>query len=441
MRAPSLTRKLVGTLVAGVVLAWLAAAAAGALVVRAELAEALDGALVETAQRLLPLALDAHLAAQAGEPERAERVRRAARVAPHAERIVYQLRDASGRVLLRSHEAPEDPLPAPLAPGFSEAEGLRLYTEAAISGTLFLQVAEPLGHRRDAMRAAGASLLAPLLVLAPLVLLAAHRLVRRSMRPVHALAAELQARDEDHLEPVTRRELPVELLPIAASVDRLLARLEAALASERALARAGAHELRTPLAAALAQAQQLLAELEPGPARERVARIEEQLRRLRRVVGQVLELARAERSPARPAGPTRCAPVLAMILEDLGRAGLPVGRIAVEGAPDELVAAIDPDAFALVLRNLLENALLHSEPGTPVRLVIEPPAALAIENEGPPLVADARSGAGPARREGAGLGLVIARAAARRSGARLELISPLAGRSGGVRARLELPRA
>lgn len=444
-RPASLTRRLSTTLLAAVTLAWLGAAAAGAWVIQHELDEALDGALQETAQRLLPLALDSLLALEGGEPEAAERVRRAARVAEHGERIVYQLRDAAGRVLLRSHEAPPEPFPAPLVRGFADVQELRVYTEPAISETLFVQVAEPRAHRRHALAWGVAFLIAPLLLLAPLAWLSARAAVGAALRPVRELAAAIAARDEHRLEPVGRADLPLELAPIAASVDRLLARLGSALASERAFARAGAHELRTPLAGALAQAQQLSAELEPGPVRERVARIEAAMLRLRRLVERVLELARAERPALRPERPVALATIVRLVLDDLERAGLACERIRIEGALGELAARIDPDAFALLLRNLLENALRHGDPAAPVVLAVEAPDRLAVRNEGPALPAELLAER-PARDrrangEGAGLGLVIARTAAERSGARLELISPLPGATGGVEARLVLPHS
>ncbi len=445
-RPASLVRRLTLTLSLAVGLAWLAAAAAGAWVIRRELAEALDGALQETAQRLLPLALDTLItleaAPEAGEEGRTQRVRRAARVAEHGERVVYQLRDAAGRVLLRSHEAPEAPFPVPLARGFAEGGGLRIYTEPAISETLFLQVAEPLAHRRDAALWASFLLLAPLLALLPALVLLARRVVRWTLRPVETLAAEIAVRDEHRLEPVGRPDLPRELAPIAASVDRLLARLGRALASERAFARAGAHELRTPLAGALAQAQRLAAELGPGPVRDRVVRIEAALARLRRLVEQVLDLARAERSASRPDAPVRLGPVLRLVLDDLGRAGLPVGRIALEGDPATLVGRIDPDAFALILRNLLENALRHGDPEGPVVLAVDAPGRVRIRNPGPALPPTLRADApapATAATGGTGLGLLIARTAAARSGARLALVSPLPGAAGGVEARIALP--
>jgi|DewCreStandDraft_4_1066084.scaffolds.fasta_scaffold00224_62 two-component system OmpR family sensor kinase len=446
-RPPSLVRRLTLTLSLAVGLAWLVAAAAGAWVIRLELAEALDGALVETAQRLLPLALDTVImlepAPGEGEEGRTQRVRRAARVAEHAERVVYQLRDAAGRVLLRSHEAPIEPFPAPLVRGFAEGGGLRIYTESAVSETLFLQVGEPVAHRADAALRASFLLFAPLLVLLPVVVLLARRLVRWSLRPVDALAAAIAARDEHRLEPVAGPDVPRELAPIAVSVDRLLTRLGSALASERAFARAGAHELRTPLAGALAQAQRLSAELGPGSVRDRVVRIEAALSRLRRLVEQVLDLARAERSANRPDEPIRLGPVLRLVLDDLARAGLPVGRIALEGDPAALAGRIDPDAFALILRNLLENALRHGDPAAPVVLAVETPGRLRIRNPGPALppslLAQPPAAAPSAAAAGTGLGLLIARTAAARSGARLELVSPLPGAAGGVEARIELP--
>ena len=281
------------------------------------------------------------------------------------------------------------------------------------------------------------------MLLAPLVWLSARAAARVSLRPVVELAGAIAGRDEHRSEPVARPDLPEELAPIAASVDRLLARLGAALASERAFARAGAHELRTPLAAALAQTQQLLYELEPGPWRERLERIEAALLRLRRLVEQVMALARAERPASRPERPVAREPVVRLVLDDLARAGLPVERVRIEGSLERLAARIDPDAFALVLRNLLENALRHGDPRAPVLLLVEAPDRLAVRNAGPPLPAD-MLGERPAgdRRpsgEGAGLGLLIARTAAERSGAGLELVSPLLDASGGVEARLALP--
>lgn len=446
-RPPSLVRRLTVALTLAVGLAWLAAAAAGAWVIHCELVEALDGALHETAQRLLPLALDTLItlesAAEAAEEGRTRRVRRAARVAEHGERVVYQLRDAAGRVLLRSHEAPEAPFPVPLVRGFAEARGLRVYTEPAVSETLFLQVAEPLAHRRDATRWASFLLLAPLMALLPILVILARLVVRRALRPVEALAAEIAVRDEHRLEPVGRPNLPSELVPIASAVDRLLARLGSALASERAFARAGAHELRTPLAGALAQTQQLAAELGPGPVRDRIVRIEAALARLRRLVEQVLDLARAERPASRPEAPVRLGPVVRLVLEDLGRAGLPVERIALAGDPAALIGRIDPDAFALILRNLLENALRHGDPAEAVELAVLPPGRIVIRNQGPALppslLAQPAAAARPVNSSGTGLGLVIARTAAARSGARLELVSPLPGAAGGVEAQIEFP--
>ena len=63
--------------------------------------------------------------------------------------------------------------------------------------------------------------------------------------------------------PVATEGLPDEIATVAASVNALIGRLRGALEAERSFTANSAHELRTPIAAALAQTQRLIAEL-PG---------------------------------------------------------------------------------------------------------------------------------------------------------------------------------
>ncbi|MEZ5855886.1 MAG: hypothetical protein R3D67_14510 [Hyphomicrobiaceae bacterium] len=74
---------------------------------------------------------------------------------------------------------------------------------------------------------------------------------------------EIEVRGRGNLAPVNATNLPTGGTPIAAAVDGLIARLEQALEAERSFTGNSAHELRTPIAAALAQIQRLIIEL-PG---------------------------------------------------------------------------------------------------------------------------------------------------------------------------------
>ena len=88
--------------------------------------------------------------------------------------------------------------------------------------------------------------------------------------------------------------LPSEIAPIADAVDRLIARLRQALEAERSFTGNSAHELRTPIAAALAQTQRLLAEMPDNAIRERARTVELALRELSRLSEKLLQLAKAE---------------------------------------------------------------------------------------------------------------------------------------------------
>ena len=64
-------------------------------------------------------------------------------VGPHKEYITYLVRDASGRVLLQSHDADPAAFSNILQPGFHDSSQLRLYTERAVQGTFFVTAADP----------------------------------------------------------------------------------------------------------------------------------------------------------------------------------------------------------------------------------------------------------------------------------------------------------
>ena len=291
-RPHSLQRRL-GLGLAGVVAAlWLAGAVAAGLALRGEIDEVFDSALQEVAQRILPLAyrevLDAEPATDGEAPGE-----RLPAVLPHAEAITYIVRDGDGRVLLRSHDADPAAFPA-LRPGFQETAQLRLYTESAVQGSLFVTAAENLTHRREATLEAAGMLLWPLALVLPLSQLGVWALVRIALRPVRALQGEIEARGHGNLSPVGTAGLPAEFAPVAGSVNRLIARLHRALAAERGFTANSAHELRTPVAAALAQTQRLVAELPDGPLRDRAGTVEAALRQLARLSEKLLQLAKAE---------------------------------------------------------------------------------------------------------------------------------------------------
>ncbi|WP_442582016.1 ATP-binding protein [Mesorhizobium sp. ASY16-5R] len=439
-----MTRRLMLWLTGSTILFWILAAGLGAFVMREEFDEAFDSSLQETAERLIPLVVD-----DLFQRDDLEEPRRVAGGADGDEYLTYQVRDASGAVLLHSHDAQPEPFDAPLRRGFSETATQRIYTADAVSGTIFLQVADNLAERREAMNEGLLSLLLPIVLLAPLSMLSIWYFVRRSLAPLGALRREIGARDGANLAPMAVDGLPVELQPINISVNRLLERLRTALEGEREFASNSAHELRTPIAGALAQTQRLIAELQPGPEQTRARAIETSLSELGHLTEKLLQLARADSGIGASKMPVDVSAVVELVAEDFRRRPDHAGRLRLnrDGISGDapLVRQVDADALGIILRNLIENALLHGDPDRPVHVTISADATLSVTNEGP--VVPAAQLAQLTRRfkrntssvQGSGLGLAIVDRLARQMGATLTLTSPARGREDGFEAQLRLP--
>ena len=398
-----------------------------------------DSALQETAQRLLPLAVleivnrEAESTAQHLAPIRA-----------HDELFTYIVRDASGAVLMKSHAADPGSFPAWSGTGFVQTATHRFYGEDTLQGSIRLTVAEPLAIRQQVMRGILMRQAAPLLLALPLTLVIVWIVVRLGLRGIRRFRNALATRDASELAPVPTEGLPAELLPVAQTLDRLLARLSAAFEAERSFAAHAAHELRTPLAGAIAQAQRIAQEAPGAQIEQRAAAIEETLKRLSRTAERLMQLARAEggRLKVEPAYDVR--PVLRLVIDDLRRSESTAQlRTSLPDTP--VLTDLDPDALAIVARNLIDNAVRHGSDAEAVQIELSPSGTLTISNACAPIAASdlahlterfTRMGT----QAGSGLGLAIVGAIAQRTGAWLQLASPAPGRSDGFCASVQLPR-
>ena len=114
MRSWSMSRRLVGILVVLIGGLWLVGVSIAAVSIRHEIDEVFDSALQETAQRLLPLALDDFYRHENDQEEEERELADPFPAEKHKEYLLYQIRNAQGHVLLRSHDAPIEPFSAPL---------------------------------------------------------------------------------------------------------------------------------------------------------------------------------------------------------------------------------------------------------------------------------------------------------------------------------------
>ena len=439
MRGPrSLSGQLMLWITATITLVWLVAVGFGALVMRDEFGEIYDSALQETAERLVPLVVDdLHHRGDIDDPQRIE----VTRSAPEETYLTYQVRDPAGRVLLHSHMAAVAPFDAPVKVGFWQSRTGRIYTAATADESIFVQVKDSSDERREAMTEGALALLLPVLLIVPVSIAAVWFVVRRVLAPVETLRAAIGGKDGGNLAAIETAGLPQELRPILRSVNLLLARLRAVLAAEREFTSNSAHELRTPIAGALAQTQLLLAELKDAPTKARAQQIEASLQKLARLTEKLLQLARAEAGIGVAETTFDVADVVAVVVTDFQRAAADGGRIRFSSrldgpAPREGAA----DAFAIVLRNLIENALLHGRAGEPVEIEVSAEGNVRISN-GAPRMSDEELAAvrkrfsrGKTAAAGSGLGLSIAARLLAQMGAGLVLTSPIPGRVDGFQA-------
>jgi two-component system OmpR family sensor kinase len=431
----SLQKTLGIGLTLGVTLLWLLGVTASGLVAQHEMNEVFDSALEETAQRILPLAVTDILNRENGSGNQI-----APAMKDHDEYLTYLVRNKQGNILLRSHDANPEVFGTTPKEGFSYTPTHRLYGVSAVSNTIFLEVAEPLAHRRESALEAGLALLLPLLVLIPVSLLGVWWIVRLSLRKVIDFQQDIESRGAGDLSPVAENQLPREFEPIAIAVNRLLERLHRALDSERSFTANSAHELRTPLATALAKVQRLKTRISDETLQHNVAEIEESLRSLSVLSGKLLELAKAEGGGALSQSPHDLVPILAMIVRDFEDQA--PGRIVLSLPECEVNSFLDPDAFAILVRNLIENALKHGSRREAVEICLKDNGTLRVCNGGdivpPDQLALLRNRFARSKTDasGSGLGLAIADAIAKGASMALHLRSPAIGRQDGFEAEL-----
>lgn len=420
-----------------VTLIWGAAAATTWQLLRREMNEVFDSALQETGQRILQLAVLDVL----GRDEEGI-TQHVTALDLHEEYFTYLVRDPQGRILLTSHRADPAQFPVFDTAGFHQTDSFRFYQESAVRSTITLTIAEPMAHRRQVAGEVALALALPLVLVIPLSILGIAYGLGYGLRPLGQLRQQLARRNANDLSPLRTEALPDELRPIGDTVNQLFLRLAKAFEAERGFASNAAHELRTPLAGAIAQVQRLRQQTREGDTAARADEIEAVLKRLTRLAERLMQLARAEGARLVADSARDLRPVLQLVAQDFARSA-DQGRIEWSLPPAAVLSQLDPDAVAIVARNLIENALRHGGDG-PVRVTLAPDGWLRVENEGPPVppevlaLLSGRFVRGAWAGSGSGLGLAIVHTIAERSGTALVLASPVPGRSGGFCAAIRL---
>ena len=292
-------------------------------------------------------------------------------------------------------------------------------------------VAQRMTVRDEVARDAALQTLLPLLVLVPVLLLIVSVVLGHAFAPMRAMSAEVDRLHASELGALDERHVPLEALPLVQAVNRLMRRLALALQQQRRLVSDAAHELRTPVAALLVQADNVQHVDLPPEARSRMVSLREGLARMSALIDQLLSFARIQgASPSLAHRLDLSALVRLAIEETLPMAqskGVDLGCVRIDPG------SIDGDplhAYALV-RNAIDNAVRYSRPGGSVDVSVwieDGVACLVIEDTGPGIApADIERVFEPfvrvlgSQESGSGLGLAIARTASLALGGTISL--------------------
>jgi two-component system OmpR family sensor kinase len=275
---------------------------------------------------------------------------------------------------------------------------------------------------------------------------AAFVLARRIARPVGRVAdAARSLAQGTHPKPIPL-EGAAELATLAAAFNDLAVQLSQAREAERNFLLSVSHELKTPLTAIRGYAEALReGAVTAQDAAETVAL---EAARLERLVGDLLDLARMNRTDFS----VHTSEIdLAEVADDAVRRYQPQAdgfAVALSAASDGPAPALaDADRVLQVVSNLVENALRLAPPGGEVRLVTGP-GLLRVEDTGPGLKPEEHEHAferfylheryGRERPVGTGLGLAIVKELTQAMGGTVEVDS-IPGRLTTFTVRLAVP--
>lgn len=376
----SLNRRLLALALTTVVAVWLGATAFTYQDARHEFNEVLDAHLAQAASLLI---------AQTSHDLDEIETEHAPLLHKYSRSVAFQMWEQGSQLRLHSANAPQQRL-ATVEQGFSDntidGERWRVFSSWNETHNYLIQVAERTDVRDELARGIASNLLLPLLVSLPLLAVLLWLAVARGLRPLIKLTREIEQREPDNLAPLEAGTVPREVLPLIERLNRLFTRIAASMQKERRFTADAAHELRTPVAAIKAQAQVARA---ASTEAERIHALDNAILgcdRAAYLIEQLLTLARVDTLGGELAETCQLHSIAAEVIAALAPAALGKG-VQLELHAEEAVAVHgNPALLRVLLRNLLDNSIKHTAPGTVVQVAIshaQGKACLSVSDNGP----------------------------------------------------------
>lgn len=310
-------------------------------------------------------------------------------------KIAFQLWSKKDGLLLRSESAPKFAF-STADNGFShtniDGHLWHVFSISNSTGEYIVHVGQKEEIRAELTDEISTQLVTQFLIGLPFLGVVIWLIVGHSLRPINRLERSLARREASYLKPISTRRLPNEILPVVNEINNLFSQLEQAFEHERRFTSDAAHELRTPLAGLLTQAQVALRTNDDVVRKQALKRIEQAVNRMTYMVQQLLTFSRIEYST-----------------EFLNKEATELSREVVQ-----VVAELDPEAHrkrilmefvednpqpvvvnaplvAILIRNIIDNAIKYTPANGSIIISVigkERHVQLCVEDSGPGIAPD-----------------------------------------------------
>ena len=315
----------------------------------------------------------------------------------YARKVAFQIWTDKGRLLARSTSAPRDVL-TDQPRGFSDrridGRSWRVFSLRDTRHGHLILVAETLEARHAIGAEVAKQLVTPLAIGLPMLALSLVFLMRYRFMPLRRLAIFIGQRSPERLDPIDLENVPGELHPIIEQTNRLLERVATSIEQERRFTADAAHEIRTPLAAIRTHAQVAMAATDSVERAHALSLVIQASDRATHLLGQLLTMARLD-SVSLIGGFVVCdlRRITIDVIADLTPHALAndVECMLNEGGESRVKG--DPALLAVLVRNLVDNAIRYSPAGTAVTVTIrqvEGEVRLVVSDQGPGIPVEER---------------------------------------------------